>query len=160
MSLSNAEIFLLYKRRYRRSKVFKAKNQGVFSGFLTDVFQAIVKEMLYNGYIFTFRALGKFYTIKSLPKYRVLENGDVFTNAPVNFHETLKAIKETGDKSIKIYFDNSSTGNYIYTIYWEKGYGIRNKKYYRFKTLPRTRKQISKAIHDGEIIAKTVEFKN
>lgn len=129
----------------------------VYRKIIVALFKAIFTEIILNGYEFHFRKLGKFYCAKYLPYVTFSKNGKVITNKNMNFAETYKIRKETGNHKLVIYYDNRDTGGYIFKIQWDLSHThFVNKTLYKFKLEKQLQVQFNAAINSGQARARII----
>ena len=106
----------------------------MYTNILVALFSKIYKYIIFEGYEFVFRKLGRFYAIKYLPAFKEMDDGFIKTNKPVNFPATFKLRRETGDNKRYVYFDNEETGGYSVKVIWDKSHTIfPNMTFFTFK---------------------------
>ena len=140
-----------------RRQVAKA---SLYRAIIKSIFTKVLHKIIYDSYEFTYRKLGSFQFIKFLPKIKLTEEGKVITNKPVNFKETLKARKESGNPRLFVYHDNEETGGFTYRVIWDKTRtAFRNKTFYVFKLDRGLKALIHEQILNGAVQARTVDIK-
>lgn len=140
-----------------RRQVAKA---SLYRDIMKAIFVKIFYKIIYDSYEFTYNKLGTFSLIKFVPKIKLTDKGQVITNKPVNFKETLKARKESGNNKLFVYHDNEETGGFTYRINWDRiRTNFRNKTFYVFKVDRGLKSIMHKQILKGNVAARTIDIK-
>jgi hypothetical protein len=127
---------------------------------LKTLFGKIFNEIVFNGYMFKFRKLGKFYAVKYMPTIKETEDGKIITNKPVDFPSTYRVRRETGDNTLMVYFDNEATGGLTYKLVWDTSVTrFINKTFYKFSLQKELKSIFSKAVLAGEVRATLINIK-
>jgi hypothetical protein len=133
------------------------KDETAYRKILSVLFIKIFHEIIFNGYEFHFRRLGKFLCIRFLPEVKINAEGKVVTNKRVNYSESFKVRRETGDFTKMVYFDNRETGGYIYKMEWDNTHShFENKTYYRFKMENSLKKLFNASLTNNTLTARIV----
>jgi len=161
-----------FKRKYTNQDIYRSyvshnggrksifPKQGDMLAVLNSVFMKIFKEILYNAYHFKYRNLGVFKLIKFYPEVKETEDGKIITNKVIDRLATKNLIRETGDKSKRVYYTNEETDGYIYRVAWDTSMvTFSNKTFYKFKLNRTLKKLVHEAIMKGEAMATLVHFK-
>jgi len=107
--------------------------QKTYTLILKTFFELVIKKIISETYRFFFPGLGLFYLIKEEQKIKKDKLGNIKLQASINWPETKKLIKKTGDKTKKVYYINDHSHRYIYKITWDKRkVEFINKNFYTF----------------------------
>jgi len=140
-----------------RRRVPKAK---LYNEILTVLFSKIFKAIILEGYEFRFRNLGMFSLIKFKPKIKLNKDGKIITNKNINFKESYKLRKETGNRDLWVYFDNKETGGFIYKMLWDlSSASFINNTFYKFQLAEVWKKLIHTSAVNGTAMARTIDVK-
>lgn len=166
MNRNNHYIFNKMQRMYRdfikgspRNKI-TVPHQTLYSTILFKIFRKIFERMMFDAYKYTMENLGTFSIVKFQPEMKILEDGTIVTNKIVNIRATKKAIEETGNRKLRIYYDNEATGGFIFKLIWDTNkYAFINKSFYTFSLCRTLRPMLQKEILADNVIATIVNFK-
>lgn len=118
-----------------------------YTKILKVFFELVVKKIVHEMYRFDFKGIGLFYLIKNKVEIKTDKDGKLVTTAPINWVETNKVRKQTGDKTKKVVHLNPHTHGYIYKLKWDKNnVGFVNKMFYNFLPCTKIRKYIAKEL--------------
>lgn len=140
------------------NRFLKNMKQSMYTEILYRIFNKIFQKIMTDAYKYYMRKVGLFYLIKYLPETAINSKGKVITNNCVDPVKTKIEQDRTGDKSVRVYFDNSATGGYIYRFIWDRA-RIINLHYFRFKGREAHRKTLHDEILNGNVVAHLINFK-
>jgi hypothetical protein len=125
-------------------------NQKMHTKILKTFFSIVVTKMIHSMFKFSFPGLGSFYITKEPPKMIQKEDGTIKVLAPINWPETMKVRKLTGDNTKKVVYLNNHTHSYIYKFKWDK-YAVAfvNKAYYSFIAATSVKNELKNALNDS-----------
>lgn len=133
---------------------------AMYNKILALLFKKIFEEIIYQGYNFRYRKLGKFLAVMFYPTVREDEEGRIITNKPVDYPSTFRLRRETGNNKLKVYFDNEDTGGLVYKVMWETSTAhFTNKSFYSFSLNAGLKDIFSAAVKTGKVRATLVNFK-
>lgn len=156
-SIRATHLDFIQKSQLNRREV---SSPALYRKIIEVLFSKIFKAILYDGYVFRYKKLGQFLAVMFYPSVREEEDGRIVTNKPINYPATYKLRRETGDKTLKVYFDNEDTGGLIYRIIWDTSrVHFTNKSFYSFSLNRTIRGLFSKEAKAGNIMATLVNFK-
>lgn len=134
--------------------------EKLYFAIIKKLFELIFHEIILNGYEFRFRKLGRFSCVKYLPSIRETEDGKILTTKRVDWKNTFKARYETGNRTLKVYFDNETTGGFIYKIIWIKAFTpFTNGTFYRFSLSRPLRAIFNSYIQSEDVLATLIDIK-
>ena len=156
-SIMNLHQDFIKQSNLNRRRLTKAK---MYTDIITTLFRKIFNEVVSEGYEFKFRGLGKFICVKYLPKTKIIKGNKVYTNKPVNLHETFKLRRETGNPKLWVFFDNKESGGYTYKLLWDKTEtAFINQSLYVLKLTKVLKQEIFNRVSNGTILARTIDIK-
>lgn len=133
---------------------------AMYNKILALLFRKIFDEIIYQGYNFRYRKLGKFLAVMFYPTVREDDDGKIITNKPVDYPTTFRLRRETGNKDLKVYFDNEDTGGLVYRVMWDTSTAhFTNKSFYSFSLNGNLKKIFSAAVKSNLVRATLVNFK-
>lgn len=141
-----------------KSKSYNAIKQSLYTEILYRIFSKVFKLILFEAYKFKLGRIGKFSIVKYMPEIGVNHKGKIVTNSIVNSQATKVERERTGDKDVRIYYDNAATGGYIYRFIWERARTI-NLHYFNFKGRKAHRQELKDEILKGNVVANVINFK-
>lgn len=114
---NSEDYYLNFKKFYPEIKISQFQHSKIIFTFFRIVIRKIVLEM----YRFSFSSLGLFYLTKKKYKIKLDKNGRLIDRIPINWPETKRIHRLTGDKTKKVIYLNNHTNGYIYKLKWFKG---------------------------------------
>lgn len=123
------DFYINFTSRHPEVKISQLMHTKIIKAF----FNVVIRKMVLEMYKFVLPSLGSFYIIKDKQVAQKDKDGNLKFNASINWPETNKVRKLTGDKTKKVVYLNEHTNGYVYKIIWNKdNYNFVNRSFYSF----------------------------
>ncbi len=123
---------LYFYREFLKLHKDLAITEQTYTKILKTFFHIVVRRIVLDAYRFIFPSIGELYLVKEKQKIIKDKEGKIKSAGSIDWPETKRLIKKTGDKTKKVYYLNDHTDRHIYTIVWRKNLRLTNKSFYTF----------------------------
>jgi hypothetical protein len=125
-----------------------------YNNIIKDYHELMCDDILKGKDFTIFERLGVIGIRKNKIKIKVKDNGEVETNAPIDFKSTMELWadnKEAKEKKILIRHINIHTKKYIHRWYWDKNHAnFRNKTAYSFIPSRKNKRNLAQVLKDED----------
>lgn len=141
------DFFKMFKRRNKTSDI----TMPTYTLIIRTFFELAVTKIINDAFRLKLPQFGLFYLVKTKQKIGKDKAGKVRVYGSINWKATKELIKETGDKSRKVYYLNDHTNRHVYTILWDKYMvDFTNKTFYTFAINKKHRQALNYAILNSD----------
>jgi hypothetical protein len=135
-----------FKRLNHEITISRLIHTKIIKTFFSIVVYKVINEM----FKFNFTGLGLFYIIKKDPKVVEKKDGTTGCLYPINWPETKKVRKLTGNITKKVYYLNDNTRGKIYRFRWDFTQNkFINRSFYSFIVAKSVRQQLHNTINNN-----------